>query len=133
MSNVKKSEAKSGAKSEAKSGAKKSKAKKNAGKNSKDLPYVLVTDVHRGVYFGYLVEERDDGHTVKLEQMRHVFYMETTGDPENSGVYSLATIGPQEGSKLGPPVTAIVHHVAKVVEVQEEAREKAEAATWGTR
>ncbi len=95
--------------------------------------YVLVTDTHRGVYMGEFVEERNNGRTVKLEKMRHIFYRTEGPDEENNGVYSLATVGPQPGSRVGPPVTAIIHDVSKVVECSEAARKRAEKTSWNTK
>jgi len=95
--------------------------------------YVLVTDIHRGVYMGYLVEIKNKGRTVKLEEMRHIFYMKAGQDNKNKGVYALATIGPPPGSHVGPAVTAIIHDVAKVVDATETARKRAEKATWDTK
>ncbi len=89
---------------------------------------VLVTDTHRGVYFGYLCETRHNDKTVRLEGMRHAFYYTCRGE---KGVYSLAVTGPGKGSKIGPRVNAVVNDVNKIVDCSSEATEAWEAASWG--
>ena len=90
---------------------------------------VLVTDTHRGIYFGYLVKHDIPNRTVKLEGMRHCFYYTLTD--ANEGTYGLATSGPAKGSKIGPCVNATIHDVSKVVDCSVSAVDRWESATWG--
>ena len=89
---------------------------------------VLVTDTHRGVYFGYLKKIENAGKTVHLEGMRNAFYYRVKGE---KGVYALAVSGPAPGSKVGPRVNAQVNDVSKIVDCTSAATEQWEAAAWG--
>tara|TARA_Y100000310_G_C20460086_1_gene704915 strand:- start:21 stop:320 length:300 start_codon:yes stop_codon:yes gene_type:complete len=91
---------------------------------------VLILDCHRGIYFGYLVEELDGGKTVILENARHCFYFVKPAK-EHEGVYGLATIGPQKGSRVGPRVDMKVMDVTKIVTCTSVAVVAWEAARWG--
>jgi hypothetical protein len=90
---------------------------------------VLVTDTHRGIYFGYLLEELEGGNAVRLERMRHCFTYNCFSG--HCGVYGLATGGPGPGSRIGPPVMAKIRDVSKVVDCTVEAVERWESAKWG--
>ena len=92
---------------------------------------VLVLDSHRGAYFGYLVSRTNCGKTVRLSGARHCFYFITKKTDGQSGVYSLATAGPQPGSKIGPRVTMTVNDVTKIIDCSEGAVSLWEQATWG--
>lgn len=89
--------------------------------------YKLITTTTRGVYFGNVIEDRED--TVVVENCRHV-YSWTASEGKDKGTYSLATIGPQEGSRVGPPVSIKIRNVANLVDVTEEAIKAFEKATW---
>ncbi len=91
---------------------------------------VLVTDIHRGIYFGYLLEFKEDIGVVRLENARHCWYFNCAGG-EQSGPYSLATHGPEEGSKIGPPCTMTIRDVSKVVDVSRRAAERWVSLGWG--
>lgn len=94
-----------------------------------EKPPVMVFDIHRGVYFGYLVEHDIDRKMVRLEGAKHCFYYPAakTGP---KGVYGLAIVGPGEKAKVGPAVNMIVHDISKVVECTTEAHEAWKVATW---
>jgi len=92
---------------------------------------VLILDAHRGIYFGYLVSKTNNGSTVKLVRARHCFYFVTKKRDGESGVYSLATSGPQTGSKIGPRVTMTIGSVLKIIDCEKKAVESWESATWG--
>ena len=92
---------------------------------------VLVTDSHRGIYFGYLVSQTNGGKTVKLERARHCFYYVAKKKDGERGVYSLATSGPQGGSKIGPTVTMTINDVVTVVDCTQEAVAMWKTTTWG--
>jgi len=92
---------------------------------------VLILDSHRGIYFGYLASRTSEGKTVRLTRARHCFYFVAKQQDGESGVYSLATAGPQSGSKIGPRVTMTVNDVTKIIDCSSEAVERWESATWG--
>ena len=90
---------------------------------------VVVFDIHRGIYFGYLVKHDLDRKTVRLKGGRHCFYF-PIAEAGHKGVYGLATVGPGEGSKVGPSVTMTVHDVSKVVDCEPRAVKMWEKARW---
>jgi len=89
---------------------------------------VLITDTHRGIYFGYLVEELEGGNAVRLENARHCWSYVCL--PDHPGVYGLASGGPGPGSRIGPRWNGKVRDVSKVVDVSASAVAKWEAAEW---
>lgn len=90
---------------------------------------VVVFDTHRGIYFGYLVKTENAGRTVTLKNARHCFYF-PIAEAGHRGVYGLATVGPGEGSRVGPKVTMTVHDVSKVVNCEPQAVKLWEKAQW---
>jgi hypothetical protein len=89
---------------------------------------VLVTDSHRGIYFGYFVRRLENGNAIKLKNARHCFSYQCIEGHE--GVYGLASGGPGDGSKVGPRVTMIIRDISKLVELTPEAIDRWEKATW---
>ena len=90
---------------------------------------VVAFDIHRGIYFGYLVKTENQGRTVTLDKARHCFTFPVT-EAGHKGVYGLATVGPGEGAKIGPPVTMTVHDVSKWVDCTPKAVKRWLAAKW---
>lgn len=85
---------------------------------------VLVTTAHRGVFFGYLVEERDGGKTVVLRGARCAIRFNTTG-----GFLELAGVGPNSGSRIGTRAVEIkLYDVTSVADCTEAAVAAWEAA-----
>lgn len=64
--------------------------------NSNEKPFVLVTTQWRGVFAGYLEDDRDT--VVELSNVRCAIDWMTKG-----GFLELADIGPNERSKIGNP------------------------------
>jgi hypothetical protein len=91
---------------------------------------VLVTDSHRGIYFGYLVRTLEGGNAVRLERARHCYYYALNS--EHRGTFGLASGGPGDGSKVGPRVTMLVRDVVTVADCEPAAVKRWEAATWGS-
>lgn len=58
---------------------------------------VLVTTVHRGVFFGYATET--DGSIIKLRAARNCIYW----DVKIKGFLGLAANGPSAACRVGPP------------------------------
>lgn len=86
---------------------------------------LVVTTVHRGVFFGY--GEPEDGETIRLERARMCLYWPAG----TKGVVGLASDGPQEGSRVGPAAPAmILRGVTAVMEVTSEAAKAWEREPW---
>ena len=88
-------------------------------------PYVLITTKHRGVFAGYLLEERDNGNTVVLTNARCAIRWSTT-----KGFLELATAGPNVNSKIGAsaPETTLYDVTSKTICTDEAAKAWREAA-----
>ena len=87
---------------------------------------VLVTTVHKGVFFGYATET--SGATIKLRAARLCVYW--TADLK--GFTGLASHGPKPGCRIGPAVDGIeLRDITSVSEVSAEAVERWEKAPWG--
>jgi hypothetical protein len=85
---------------------------------------VLVTTVHRGVFFGYAA--KTDSQTIKLRAARLCVYW--TADLR--GFMGLASAGPGAGCKIGPAADIEVRDITSVSEVSPEAVVKWEKAPW---
>jgi hypothetical protein len=82
---------------------------------------VVVTTVHRGVFFGYL--EKTDGDQVTLTRAKNCRYW--TADVR--GFMGLATFGPKDGCKIGPSVDRLkLYGVTAILDVSSQAE-----AAWG--
>jgi len=82
---------------------------------------VLVTTIHRGVFFGYATDTT--GETIKLRAAKMAIYWGTT-----RGVQELAHSGPTAKSRVSLPSDIEVRGVTMVSEVTPEAAKKWEAA-----
>lgn len=87
---------------------------------------VLVTTLHRGVFFG--LTDATDGETIWLDQARNVLYWPA----ECKGFLGLAANGPKAGAKLGPAVDRLqVRNITSVSEIGEAAAKLfAEFSVW---
>lgn len=88
---------------------------------------VLVTTVHKGVFFGYAT--KTDGATIKLERARNCIYWPTS----NRGFLGLAADGPNSEAKVGPAADIELRDITCVAEVTEAAAKKWEEAPWNGR
>ena len=86
---------------------------------------VLVTTVHKGVFFGYATETA--GTTIKLWRARMCVYWSA----DLHGFMGLATQGPNSNCKIGPAADIDLRDVTAVVEVSEQAIAKWEKSPWG--
>lgn len=97
-------------------------------KKSQGRP-VLITTLHRGVFFGY-AQKTDgwakDGATVKLTRSRNVIYWSA----DCRGFMGLAATGPTASCKIGPAADIELRNVTAVLEVTPEATAKFEEAPW---
>jgi hypothetical protein len=86
---------------------------------------VVVTTIHRGVFFGELLSE--DGDVVGLKDARNCAYWPV----ETRGFLGLAFSGPPKGSKVGQAAPSLtLRGVTSISECTPEAVEKWESAPW---
>ena len=86
---------------------------------------VLVTTVHKGVFFGYATETQ--GTTIKLRAARLCVYWAA----DLRGFMGLASPGPNAQCKIGPPVDIELRDITSVSDVTPEAEEKWNKGFWG--
>ena len=85
---------------------------------------VLVTTVHRGVFFGYATDTT--GATINLRGARNCIYWPAS----NRGFLGLAADGPKDGARVGPAADIELRDVTCVAEVTQAAVAAWEAAPW---
>jgi hypothetical protein len=85
---------------------------------------VLVTTVHKGVFFGYATDT--EGAIIKLRSARCCVYWPT----ENKGFLGLAAEGPKSGARVGPPANIELRDITCVAECTPKAVEAWEKAPW---
>ena len=87
---------------------------------------VLVTTVHRGVFFGYASEAVKD-KSITIQDGRNCIYWSA----DVKGFLGLAATGPSKSCKIGPKVSTLtLTDVTSVSEVSPEAVEQWEKAPW---
>lgn len=98
-------------------------------KEQKKKKVVVTTDKDkRGVFYGECEEIDYIPEVLKLGNARMAIYWPS----ETKGVLGLASIGPQEGSKITPPVPSIlINGVTALMECSEEAIAQWEKGLWG--
>lgn len=78
---------------------------------------VVVTTAHRGVFFGYLLGDRDT-KTLQLTNAQMCVYWST----DVQGVLGLASAGPSKGCRVTRPVPGIaLQDVTSVIDATSEA------------
>ena len=85
---------------------------------------VLVTTAHRGVFFGYA--KKTVGAMIKLRRARNCIYWPVA----NKGFLGLASMGPADGAKIGPPADIELRDITCVAECSEEATKAWELSPW---
>lgn len=91
-------------------------------KAKKERP-VIVTTIHRGVFFGYA--EDTTGETISLKRARLCLQWST----DMRGFMGLASIGPSSGCKIGYPADITLRSITAVLEVLPEAELKWNSST----
>ena len=86
---------------------------------------VLVTTLHKGVFFGYAKET--GGKTIQLRAARCCIYW----PPENKGFLGLASTGPLSDARVGPAADIELHDITSVAECTPAAIEAWEKSPWG--
>lgn len=89
-----------------------------------ELRPVLVTTVHRGVFFGYTADS--GGETITLEKGRNCLYWSA----DCRGFMGLAANGPTASCRVGPTATITLRNITSVSEVSPEAVQHWESAPW---
>lgn len=82
---------------------------------------VIITTEHRGVFFGYATDTRGD--SIQLKRARMAIYWNT-----KRGIFELAEVGPNSGSKISARADIEVRKITSVMEVTTDAVAKWEAA-----
>jgi len=85
---------------------------------------VLVTTVHRGVFFGYATQT--EGPTIKLRAARNCIYWPSS----NKGFLGLANMGPLDGARVGPAADIELRDITCVAECTPDAVKAWESAPW---
>lgn len=85
---------------------------------------VVVTTVHRGVFFGYATDT--DGDQIVLTRCRLCLHWSA----DVQGFMGLAAKGPTKGCRIGPPADITVRNITAVLEVTPDAVKAWEAALW---
>jgi hypothetical protein len=79
---------------------------------------VLVTTVHKGVFFGWASET--SGPTIALKRARLCIYWSN----DLMGFMGLAAKGPSNGCKIGPPADIELRDITSVTECTEDAMKR---------
>src|SRR5579859_6746518 len=90
---------------------------------------VLVTTVHRGVFFGYTEltdAELDAAETIRLSRARNCIYWPV----DNRGFVGLASVGPVKGARVGPAADIGLRNITAVANCTPEAAAAWELAPW---
>lgn len=92
--------------------------------SKKNMRPVIVTTEHRGVFFGYAT--KTDGETISLTRARLCVYWSR----DVRGFMGLASGGPTDSCRIGPPADITLRAITSVIEVTPEAVTRWEAAPW---
>ena len=94
--------------------------------SAKKLIPVIITDHHRGVYYGEILRESMGDNPIYVQNGRHVFRWGEGLD----GYTDLAHKGPGANAKIGPPTPGLIRDVKNVWEIQASALERWRVASW---
>lgn len=92
--------------------------------NGAEQRAVVVTTVHRGVFFGYATET--DGETIALKDSRLCVYW----SEDVRGFMGLAANGPTKGCRIGPPADITLRNITAVLEVTPGAEKAWKDGQW---
>lgn len=86
---------------------------------------VMVTTVHKGVFFGYY--DHEHGDTVTLTNARNCTYWSKA----MKGFMGLAAYGPDKECKIGPKVPTLqLRNITAIIDVTAAAMKAWESAPW---
>ncbi len=92
----------------------------------KEVKAVLVTTEFRGVFFGYLKEQKGREELTLTNAKNCVYWASSVG-----GFLGLASKGPDSNCKIGVQVPELtLYKITSVTPVTDEAAKKWESATW---
>lgn len=98
--------------------------RKPAKQSDKREQAVIVTTVHRGVFFGYATDV--DGETIELKRARLCVYWSA----DVKGFMGLAANGPSASCRIGPAADIVLRNITAVLSVTPDAVAKWESAPW---
>jgi hypothetical protein len=88
---------------------------------------VVVTTEHRGVFFGYIVDESKAPNAITLSQCRNC----VDWPQAVKGFLGLTTSGPLQGSRVGPAAVRVtLYGITSIADCTIEAVELWEKASW---
>lgn len=89
---------------------------------------VLVTTIHRGVFFGYVPEDLDTEtcETLTLTDARNCIYWSA----DVRGFVGLAATGPSASCRVGPKATIELRGITAVLDMTPEAVARWESGPW---
>lgn len=93
-------------------------------KTEKSRP-VIVTTEHRGVFFGYATNTDSDPIDLK-DAMLCVYW-----SSDVKGFMGLASMGPSNKCRIGPPANIKLYKITAVLEVTPEAEKNWLKGPWG--
>lgn len=85
---------------------------------------VIVTTEHRGVFFGYASDT--DGEQIALRAARLCVHWSS----DMKGFMGLASQGPSNSCRIGPPADITLRKITSVVECTPDAVKRWEAGPW---
>lgn len=88
---------------------------------------VVVTTKDRGVFFGYITGNTSRSK-INLKRARNCLYWPAAC----RGFMGLASDGPKEGAKVGPPANIELFGITAVVDCTKEATAQWELGLWGS-
>ena len=92
----------------------------------KESQAVLVTTEFRGVFFGYLKEQKGREELTLLNAKNCVYWASSVG-----GFLGLASKGPDSNCKIGVQVPELtLYKITSITPVTDEAAKKWESAAW---
>lgn len=87
---------------------------------------VVVTTEHRGVFFGYLREDKSPDRVILDDARMCIFW-----SAKVHGVLGLAATGPDKDSRVGPKTPqATLLKITAIIQCTDEAADKWEAEPW---
>lgn len=88
---------------------------------------VVVTTKNRGVFFGYVVDNKKSPAEITLEQVRMCVYWDTA----TKGVLGLSATGPTSGCRITHAIPqAKLYEVTGIFKCSPEATENWEKSVW---
>ena len=90
---------------------------------AKEIP-VIVTTIHRGVFFGYTTNT--DGDIIKLSRARMCVYWSA----DMRGIFGLAEKGPSATCRISPAADVELRGITAVIKPTPQAVEAWERSPW---